>query len=220
MQKQELIVSKTARYFTEGVLNENTTEIWFLLHGYAQTADAFLESLSALKSDHRFLVAPEGLSRFYWKDFANEPVASWMTKTDRETDILDNIKYLNDLYLNITQDIDVQKLKINFLGFSQGVATLSRWLYDDEVKSDANYFYAGDFAKELDFSNSKNFRNAKNYYIYGTQDFFVQEVKVFEFKSDFSTKNLNLNIFTFDGKHQIHQDAIDFIQQKSQSNEF
>lgn len=220
MQKQEFKVQKTARYFTEGVLSENTKEIWFVLHGYAQTADAFLESLSALKSDERFIVAPEGLSRFYWRDFVGEPVSSWMTKTDREIDIEDNVLYLNDLYLKITQEIDLGKVKIKFLGFSQGAATLSRWLFADVVKSSANYFYAGELAKELDYSLSQNFKNTSNYFIYGTKDFFIEPSKVEELKSNFKAKNLKLNIFTFEGKHQIHKDALDFIQQNKQNNEF
>ena len=45
MQKHEIEITKTARYFTLGELNENTKTVWFVLHGYAQTAEDFLESL-------------------------------------------------------------------------------------------------------------------------------------------------------------------------------
>lgn len=211
MQKQEFKVTKTARYFTLGELNSETKEIWFVLHGYAQTADAFLDDFKVLESESTFIVSPEGLSRFYWKDFTTNPVASWMTKTDREVDIQDNIEYLNSLYLKITEGIDLGKVKINFLGFSQGVATLSRWLYSGVVKSTANYFYAGDLAQELDYSSSENFKRAKNYFLYGSKDFFVKESKVLSIKNDFSQKKLNLNIFTFVGKHEIHSDALAFI---------
>ena len=107
MQKQELQVSKTARYFTLGELNKATKKIWFVLHGYAQTADDFLTSVKGLQNENSFIVAPEGLSRFYWKDFTNNPVASWMTKTDREVDILDNTKYLNEMYRFILNDFDL-----------------------------------------------------------------------------------------------------------------
>lgn len=211
MQKQEIKVTKTARYFTLGELNSDTKEIWFVLHGYAQTADLFLEDFKALQSENTFIVAPEGLSRFYWKDFTNNPVASWMTKTDREVDIQDNIEYLNSLYLKITEGIDFKNIKINFLGFSQGVATLSRWLYSGVVKSDANFLYAGDLAKEFDYSKSKNFKSAKNYFIYGSKDFFINESKVLSLKKYFSENKLNLNIFTFEGKHQINEDALAYI---------
>lgn len=211
MQKHELKVSKTARYFTKGKLSENTKEIWFVLHGYAQTAEDFLESLDGLSSETRYIIAPEALSRFYWKDFTTNPVASWMTKTDREVDIADNMEYLNSLYFNVLKGINIKDIQIKFLGFSQGAATLSRWLFADKIKSTANYFYAGELAHELDFSKSENFRNAKNYYIYGTKDFFIDTTKLNRLKDNFSEKNLYLNIFTFDGKHQIHQDAVSFI---------
>ena len=45
MQKHFLTVPKTARYFTKGNLDENTQYIWIVIHGYAQTADSFLNSL-------------------------------------------------------------------------------------------------------------------------------------------------------------------------------
>lgn len=218
MQKQEFKVRKTARYFTLGELNSATTEIWFVLHGYAQTADEFLNSLEDLQTENNFIIAPEGLSRFYWKDFTNNPVASWMTKTDRETDIQDNLDYLNALYLSITESVDLTKVKIKFLGFSQGVATLSRWLYAGVVQSSENYFYAGELAKECQYENAINFKEAKNYFIYGSKDFFVKESKVLALKDEFLVKNINLNIFTFEGKHQIHNDALTFINNKTKQN--
>lgn len=211
MQKHEFKVSKTARYFSLGALNADTKEIWFVLHGYAQTAADFLESLKPLQQENTYLVAPEGLSRFYWKDFTTTPVASWMTKTDREVDIMDNLEYLNNLYLQLTKDLDLDKVKINFLGFSQGVATLSRWLFSGVVKSDANYFYAGELAKECDYSKSHNFSNAKNFYLYGNKDFFIDESKVQALKKVFLDKKLNLYIFTYQGKHKIDKEALTFI---------
>jgi len=167
IQKNNIIVEKTARYFTIGELNAKTKVIWFVLHGYAQTAESFLESLKELQNEHTFIVAPEGLSRFYWKDFISNPVASWMTKTDREYDIKDNLLYLQKLYtdvLNLNSNNDVQ---INYFGFSQGVATLSRWISEDKTKVNKIVFYAGDVAHDIDISKSENFRNAEIRFIYG-----------------------------------------------------
>ena len=117
MQKHEIEITKTARYFTLGELNENTKTVWFVLHGYAQTAEDFLESLKPLQQENTFIIAPEGLSRFYWRDFSNNPVASWMTKTDREVDIDDNMKYLSKLYKSLFSKVNVLlgKLKVSCL---------------------------------------------------------------------------------------------------------
>ena len=74
-------------------------------------------------------------------------------------------------------------------------------------------------AKELDYTLSQNFKNATNYFIYGSKDYFIDESKVEELKAEFKAKKLKMNIFTFEGKHQIHQDALDFILQNKQNNE-
>ena len=41
--KNHIQVTKTARYFTLGELNEKTLEVWFVLHGYAQLASDFIK---------------------------------------------------------------------------------------------------------------------------------------------------------------------------------
>jgi len=41
------------------------TEIWYVLHGYRQSARRFLTQFESIASSDRLLVAPEGLSRFY-----------------------------------------------------------------------------------------------------------------------------------------------------------
>ena len=94
MNKHEIQVKKTARYFTLGTLDESTQTIWFLLHGYAQLANDFLASCAGLQNDTTYLIAPEGLSRFYFKDFVGKPGASWMTSEERESEMQDYITYL------------------------------------------------------------------------------------------------------------------------------
>ena len=77
------------------------SELWVLLHGYRQLAPRFLRHMRALHAPHRLLVAPEGLSRFYLEGRpgphrGGDPVgASWMTREDREAEILDYVEYLD-----------------------------------------------------------------------------------------------------------------------------
>ena len=93
--KNHILVTKTARYFTLGELNENTRELWFVLHGYAQLASDFIQDFEGLDNGTRFIVAPEGLNKFYARGFGGKPAASWMTSEDRENEIIDYINYLN-----------------------------------------------------------------------------------------------------------------------------
>ena len=62
-------------------------------------------SLKNFDPETHFVIAPEGLSRFYVNGFGGEVVASWMTKRDRLEEIHDFSVYCSALY-----DSYVQKL--------------------------------------------------------------------------------------------------------------
>ena len=49
MQKHQIIVPKTAKYFTLGELNENTETVWFVIHGYGQLAEYFIKKFKVLE---------------------------------------------------------------------------------------------------------------------------------------------------------------------------
>src|SRR5437867_9781706 len=65
LKEHHIGVSRTARYFTLGDSSREVGEVWFVCHGYGQLAARFLEKLRVLDDGRRYLVAPEGLSRFY-----------------------------------------------------------------------------------------------------------------------------------------------------------
>src|SRR3989454_6016320 len=64
LKEHHIGVSRTARYFALGD-PARAGEVWFACHGYGQLAARFLEKLRVLDDGRRYLVAPEGLSRFY-----------------------------------------------------------------------------------------------------------------------------------------------------------
>ena len=84
-----------------------------------------LESLKPLERLGLSILAPEGLSRFYIKGTDGRVGASWMTRDERLSDIEDQIYYLNHWWAGLNPKPDA---KIIVVGFSQGVATRSRWL--------------------------------------------------------------------------------------------
>src|SRR5574342_952788 len=117
-----------ARYFTMGRA-DGSRQVWIACHGYGQLAARFLEKLRVLDDGHRYLVAPEGLSRFYLSESATERRvgASWMTREDRLAEIDDYIRYLDAVYADVFGTLDRAQLSVHALGFSQGAATVSRW---------------------------------------------------------------------------------------------
>jgi predicted esterase len=93
-------------------------------HGYGESADAQLERLQAIPSaDEWLIVSIQGLHRFYQRR-ANEVVASWMTRQDRELAIADNLAYVSAVIEEVMRERSAPYLV--FAGFSQGVAMTFR----------------------------------------------------------------------------------------------
>lgn len=132
-------------------------EIWFVLHGYKQLARRFLKRFETVASPHRLVVAPEGLSRFYvssggGRHGAESVVgASWMTREDRLAEIADYVGYLDRLAVHVGVGAGPASVEgeaaaeapaaasgdgpaVTVLGFSQGVATASRWVTQGSVR--------------------------------------------------------------------------------------
>ena len=150
--EHHLSVTRTARYFTLG--DPGTAKhIWFALHGYGQLAEKFIGYLATLAGDSRLIVAPEALSRFYLDQGRGPPGASWMTKEDRDHEITDYVSYLDQLSTTIRGRCPAEA-RSYALGFSQGVATLGRWLARGEARHDAYCLWAGTLPQELDLASS------------------------------------------------------------------
>lgn len=196
--RHSITVSKTARYFTLGTLSPLTKEVWIVLHGYAQLAEPFLKQFESLANEYRFFVAPEGLNRFYAKGFGGQPAATWMTSEDREAEIADYLNYLESLY----KQLDIPSgCKVKLLGFSQGVATASRFLHHTNQPIHEFLICSGEIAQELTNPILPKWLNTKTTYFTGNRDPFItpeKQVAVFELM-----KNLNAKVVLFDGAHEV-----------------
>ena len=86
-----------------------------------------------LDDGHRHIVAPEALSRFYLEHPARRGAAAtrvgatWMTREDREAEIADHVAYLDAVCDAVLHGVSPRPA-IHVLGFSQGVATATRWI--------------------------------------------------------------------------------------------
>lgn len=127
MDEHFLTVPRTARYVTLGVPGPQIAGVWLVCHGYGQLARRFIADFESLNDGTRLIVAPEGLSRFYI-DRTQQKVmgASWMTREDRLHEIEDYLGYLDLLHGDVKKSLG-RNLPVTALGFSQGVATATRW---------------------------------------------------------------------------------------------
>lgn len=207
MQKHLFQVTKTARYFTHGNLDNNTKFIWIIIHGYAQTADAFLSNFESLESEH-FVIAPEGLNKFYSRGFSGSPVASWMTSLEREQEIIDYTNYLNSL-VNSLNFVSFTQAKTIVLGFSQGVSTQTRFIESSNFQIDYSVMIAGEIGKEFQENLPEKLANLKSLYLVGDQENILKPEKIELHQILF--KNANCTFKIFEGKHVVNQCAIDKI---------
>ena len=130
-------------------------ELWIVLHGYGQLARRFIRHFAPLAVGHRLIVAPEALSRFYLDHpgragVANPRVgATWMTREDREAEVADQVAYLDALCDGLLAQGDGPAPRLHVLGFSQGVATATRWLAHGRTRATRLVLWSGRIPADL-----------------------------------------------------------------------
>jgi predicted esterase len=142
-------VTKTARYFTLGPALNDQSQVLIALHGYGQLPEFFLRRFQPLVDLGWTIVAPEGFHRFYTEGTSGRVGASWMTKEDRHTDMVDYVRYLDALAAHLA----LTDRRPALLGFSQGVATAARWASLGNVAFSRLIFWAGVFPPDLDWTH-------------------------------------------------------------------
>lgn len=203
--EHHLTVARTARYYTLGELTDQTTHVWFCLHGFGQLARFFSKKFDGLVNDHTFIVVPEGLSRLYLDGKYDRIGASWMTREDRQPEIDDFVAYLNTLFDTTLQGCDPAELHITVLGFSQGAATACRWLNNNHIRADRLILWAGFFANGLaDLIDPVKLIPVETHYVYGTQDEILRLIGDIDvYKAALLADVPTLNITAFDGPHRV-----------------
>jgi predicted esterase len=202
---EELKAEKTFRYATQGDVSKAHT-ILYVLHGYGQLAQYFIRKFSALGAGY-FIIAPEGMHRFYLNGTSGRVGASWMTKEARETDISDNIHWLNELDKRI-DSVHKQRRKI-ILGFSQGGATAARWFYKGAIHADQLIMWASIFPPDLNIEEEIKTNESKGIFVVGTNDPYFQEMKDKIAIDDF--QQLGFTTFSFDGGHDLDENTLSKI---------
>ncbi|EJF09170.1 alpha/beta hydrolase [Pontibacter sp. BAB1700] len=178
MHTHQLTVPRTARYYTLGTPSEQTRDLWVVCHGYGQLARYFLRHFAVLDDGTTVVVAPEGLSRFYLDGFSGRVGATWMTKEDRLSEIEDQSAYLNLLLQQLLQQVP-SDVRVHVLGFSQGGATVCRWLATERVPCQHLVLWAASFPEDIDFESGKAaFVGIPVDLVYGTHDEFITSEKL------------------------------------------
>ena len=132
-----------------------------------------------------------------------------MTKYERESEISDYINYLNLLYDFVLEKFDVNNLKINILGFSQGTATVARWCMNETIKYDRLILWAGYFGNGIEnVIDPEKLTQKKVVLCYGKEDEFLVKIDTQKYEADIQKVIPHLQIHTFEGGHTIDEELL------------
>jgi predicted esterase len=203
-----------ARYFTQGVLDVNTRKLWFVLHGYGQLAKFFLNKFNPASDAGVYIIAPEGLSKFYLEDVAsrarsgnNRVGATWMTRDDRLRDIENYQAYLTMIYSReVPQGFNGE---ISILGFSQGAATATRWAIDGCPLFHRLIVWAGILPPDMNFETAHEIlKDKKVIEVFGKSDPYLTDEKLKEISMLNKRLNIHPEIIEFEGGHEINESVL------------
>jgi predicted esterase len=201
-KEKHISVEISAPYYTLNEPGKHTKKVWFVCHGYGQLSRYFLRKFEVL-DDSNFLIFPQGLHKFYLEGHKRVG-ASWMTKEDRLTDIENQHQYLKTVWDDATREIDLTNIEINFMGFSQGVATIARHVTHFKPNISKLIIWAGTFPPELSETDYSFLNNTAVRAFMGDQDeFFNQEYIDSQFHNLQSLFGDRLKTKLFQGKHEV-----------------
>ncbi|UOQ68138.1 alpha/beta hydrolase [Hymenobacter volaticus] len=212
-QEHHLPVTRTARYFQLGELSADTRQVWFVCHGYGQLAAYFIRHFAAISTADPTLVvvAPEGLSRFYLQGPSNgrgRIGATWMTREDRLFEIEDYVGYLNQLASTILAHV-LPEVRVTVLGFSQGAATVSRWLARARFRPARLVLWAGAFPPDMDFTVATQLmRNLPVTLVCGDDDEFIKSADLEQQREFLRGLGVEPEVVRFAGKHTLDANVL------------
>ncbi|MGE0556309.1 MAG: alpha/beta hydrolase [Gemmatimonadales bacterium] len=198
-----ITVSRTARYVVAGEEN-GAVEVWIVLHGYSQLATNFLRWFEPALRPGRLIVAPEALSRSYFDESKARRVgASWMTREDREAEIEDYVRYLDQLADELL-GILPPRPRLELHGFSQGCATAARWATFGRHRIDRLVLWGGTTPPDLDLERLRsNLLGAPIAMVVGDRDQFLTAEHVRAEDERLKGVGLTVDSRTFPGGHMV-----------------
>ena len=213
--KHNISFEFSSSYITYNQLTDNTENIWIVFHGYGQLSKYFIRRFDVLEGDKNYIIAPQGLSKFYVDEDYKNVGASWLTKEDRESDLLNQQKYLIKLMDELKLKIDFSKIKINFFGFSQGVSALTRLLMNYNMKVNNIIIWAGWVPDEFFNINKDVLKDTNLFFVVGNKDKYYNNPIIKGYlKKIKNILNKEIDYFVFNGGHIVDRKVLKKINEK------
>lgn len=211
MKEKSIEIGVKAPYATLNTFNAKTRHVWLVCHGYGQLARHFIKRFDIFPANEHFIIAPQGLSRLYLGENYQSVGASWMTREWRTIEIDNYLAYLDSVVKREVPIKDSQSFSWHLMGFSQGVATISRWAVSRKVLFDQLILWAGSFPPEIT-KESLAFvpEKAQVFFVAGEADPFISEA-LFSQQLSVLVRLFGkhaLQDIRFEGKHVVNREKL------------
>jgi predicted esterase len=210
IEEAHIAVTRTARYYTLGAAVSSPRELWIVCHGYGQLAAYFARHFEPLDDGSRLIVVPEALSRFYFGDprgtHAPDAIvgATWMTREDREREIEDHVRYLDLLFAEVRRHRGRARARVTVLGFSQGVATVCRWLARGAARADRVVLWGGRMPRDIfPLAADSPLRSVTLTLVVGSADEYMTPLVAAEQEALLRGEKVAYEVCRFDGGHAM-----------------
>ncbi len=215
--EHHLTVRRTARYCTLGDATASSADVWIVCHGFAQLARDFLEEFRGIARPGRLIVAPEALNRFYLNREGGRAGASarvgatWMTREDRLAEIDDYVRYLDDLLREIVDRRRDRDTRVTAVGFSQGTATVARWLVHGSSTLNRVILWSGSLPPEIDPAGPARARLAATelFLVLGRQDEMFDAPQFRAQREALQSAGVRYSVVEFDGGHRMDRETME-----------
>jgi predicted esterase len=218
VNEHRLDTRRRARYYTTGGGAQQLDEAWIVLHGLGQLASVFITYFESIATPERLIVAPEALNRYYIMPSPSGRTAdarvgtTWMTRMDRENEIADYVDFLDAVYMESA----VKAARVTALGFSQGVATATRWVAMGASRVDRLIAWAGQLPPEVEATSLAKLSGGVTV-VAGTEDEYATWIAEGDHARRLEAGGITPDIVTFEGGHRMDRPTLEsLVQSKSQ----
>lgn len=203
-------VRNTVRIARSHSAYDGVKNLVYLLHGYGQLAPSFIRKFEMIDKPENLLLAPEAPYRYYVDHRSKRVGATWMTREERLQDIADYVHYLDSLDEEISTRLKHPVRRI-ILGFSQGVATATRWINQGKVVCDDLVMWGGIYPPDLLPEGRLIHEEPRTIALFGTKDPLISEESLAHFESHIERLGLHPERMSYDGVHEIDAAALSVL---------
>lgn len=202
--------NSTNTYETLNDFTDETKNVWIVFHGIGYLSKYFLKYFDELNPVDNYIIAPQAPSKYYLNSSYKHVGASWLTKENTETEINNNLNYLDEI-LKVETMLSIRNLII--FGYSQGVSMAARWVAQRKIECNHLVLYAGGIPNELnenDFTHLGN--NTQITIIVGNQDEYLTKERLsIEREKTQTIFNGRAKEHIFNGGHIIKKELINSL---------